>query len=157
MSNPTTPLEQAQQLAQLRARELNLSYAGALTPAETYTWLQNQADTYLVDVRTSAEWQWVGQPQLAAEQYRKIEWNQASTGSRNPNFLAELQAQVPAGATVFFLCRSGVRSHAAAEVAQAQGYQAFNILHGFEGDKNAEGHRSTVNGWCFSQLPWHQG
>jgi rhodanese-related sulfurtransferase len=150
-------MNQIEQTARSRAASLGLDYAGAATPQEAYAWLQADPNCVLLDVRTRAEWQWVGQPALAPTQYVQVEWNLASNGSRNPHFLAEVQAHIPAGRSVLLLCRSGARSHAAAPVLQAAGFQAFNILEGFEGDKDAAQHRNTVNGWRYTQLPWLQG
>ena len=78
--------------------------------------------------------------------------------SRNLAFLKELRELIPDPATpVIFLCPSGVRSHAAAAIAAAAGYhQAFNLLEGFEGDRDASGHRSSVGGWRAAGLPWVQ-
>ena len=89
------------------------------------------------------------------ELYDKI---MAYPGNReNPEFLAELAASVPKDTPVMFLCRSGARSHAAAEAATRAGWkEAYNVLEGFEGDKDAEQHRSTVGGWRKAGLPWVQ-
>ena len=77
---------------------------------------------------------------------------------RNPNFLAELKRQVDPEALVMFLCRSGARSVGAATVATEAGYgDCYNILEGFEGDKDANGHRNTIGGWRKAGLPWIQG
>ena len=87
----------------------------------------------------------------------QIEWQQYPSGQINPDFIAELKAQVNPESLVMFLCRSGVRSHAAASAAAAAGYnQAFNVLQGFEGDKDANGHRNTIGGWRVAGLPWEQ-
>jgi rhodanese-related sulfurtransferase len=88
-----------------------------------------------------------------------IEWNLWPIGTRNAAFEQELLAQVPdRAAPVLFLCRSGGRSHHAAVAARQLGYtQAFNVLEGFEGDKDAHGHRGTVGGWKVAGLPWIQG
>ena len=76
----------------------------------------------------------------------------------NPDFLAQLQARAPADAPVLFLCRSGARSHDAAIAATAAGYtQCYNVLEGFEGDRDAHGHRGALNGWQAAGLPWQQG
>ena len=142
------------QLAQERGRELGLPYAGALTPQEAFDLLRLAPGARLVDVRTRAEWDWVGRVSGAVE----IEWNQYPGGVRNPNFLAELKRRVDPEAMVMFLCRSGVRSDGAARLATEAGYNAcFNILEGFEGDKDANGHRNTVGGWRKVGLPWIQG
>ena len=141
-------------LARQRGEALGLPYAGALTPPEAYELLQLAPGAKLVDVRTRAEWDWVGRVSGAVE----IEWNQYPGGVRNPNFLAELKRQVDPEAMVMFLCRSGVRSDGAARLATEAGYSAcFNILEGFEGDKDANGHRNTVGGWRKAGLPWIQG
>jgi rhodanese-related sulfurtransferase len=141
--------------ARTRAQALNVPYAGALRPAEAFAVLQGDPASRLVDVRTRAEWEWVGRPPDAVF----IEWNLWPGGARNPAFAPELLARVPdKAAPVLFLCRSGGRSHHAALLALELGYaQAFNILEGFEGDKDAHGHRGTVGGWKVAQLPWVQG
>ncbi len=134
-------------------------YAGDLTPAETYAVLQNEPDAVLVDVRTSAEWAYVGLPDLGAvgRDPVRIEWVRYPDGSPNPDFLAQLAASGAApDAAVAFLCRSGVRSKAAAIAATAAGYRrAYNITDGFEGQLDAAGHRG-VGGWKSAGLPWKQ-
>lgn len=139
--------------ARTRATELKLPYAGALTPREAYELWHQLAGTTLVDVRTKAEWDYVGRVPGAVE----VEWNHYPSG-RNPDFGAQLQAAVERrDQPVLFLCRSGGRSNAAAAVAAELGYtQAFNILEGFEGDVDPNGHRNTVGGWRHAKLPWKQ-
>ncbi len=134
-----------------RGRNLNLSYAGALLPAEAYALMQTGAK--LIDVRTNAELHYVGSvPGSAA-----IEWNTFPQGQRNPDFLEQLSKAVRKDEPVMFLCRSGVRSHHAAIAATEAGWaEAYNILEGFEGDKDATGHRNAVGGWKFARLPWVQ-
>lgn len=149
MDNPNDLVERAQQ----RAAELELPYAGALTPTEAHElWAEGKGAT-LVDVRTQAEWDYVGRVPGAVE----VEWNHYPSG-RNPNFAAELQAAVPDKAgPILFLCRSGGRSAAAATLAAELGYvRAINILQGFEGDVDAHGHRNTAGGWRAAGLPWRQ-
>jgi rhodanese-related sulfurtransferase len=141
--------------AKERARTMRLPYAGALLPAEAHALLQQLSASKLVDVRTQAEWEYVGHiPDTVL-----IEWNTYPNSQRNPDFLNELQAQVAeANEPVMFLCRSGARSHHAAQAATQAGYpNSYNILEGFEGDKDANGHRNTVGGWRFAGLPWIQG
>ena len=141
-------------LAQQRGQALGLPYVGALTPQEAFDLLRLAPGARLVDVRTRAEWDWVGRVPGAVE----IEWNQYPGGVRNQNFLAELKRQVDPEALVMFLCRSGARSVAAATAATEAGYgNCHNILEGFEGDKDANGHRNTVGGWRKAGLPWIQG
>jgi rhodanese-related sulfurtransferase len=148
MDTPEQILERAAQ----RAADQNLPYAGAVTPAEAHALVQSGAR--LVDVRTRAEWEWVGQVPGAV----RIEWN-TWPGGRNAAFPDELKAALPdTEAPVLFLCRSGGRSHSAATVAAQLGYRrALNVLEGFEGDKDAAGHRGSVGGWKKAGLPWSQG
>lgn len=136
-----------------RGRELKLPYAGALLPQEAYELLQNGPATKLVDVRTQAEWNYVGRIPGSVQ----IEWQTYPGSQPNPNFLNELQAQADKEAVVMFLCRSGARSHAAAALAAEAGYShSYNVLQGFEGDKDVEGHRNSVGGWRVAGLPWVQ-
>lgn len=141
-------------LAQERAKVAGRPYKGELLPDEAYALLQLAPGARLVDVRTRAEWDWVGRVADAVE----IEWNQYPGGVRNPNFLAELKRQVDPESLVMFLCRSGARSVGAASEATAAGYNdCYNVLEGFEGDKDASGHRNTIGGWRKAGLPWSQG
>ena len=141
-------------LAQARGKALERPYLGELTPQEASDLLRLAPGAKIVDVRTRAEWDWVGRVAGAVE----IEWNQYPGGTRNPNFVAELKRQVDPEALVMFLCRSGARSVAAATAATEAGYNdCYNILEGFEGDKDASGHRNTVGGWRHAGLPWVQG
>lgn len=140
-------------LAQQRGRELNLPYAGALLPKEAYELLKSVPGARLVDVRTRAELEWVGRVPGAVE----IEWQTYPGMSRNPNFLAALEQQIDKEAVVMFLCRSAHRSHAAAMIAAQAGYTGcYNILEGFEGDKNANRQRNKSGGWRVADLPWEQ-
>jgi rhodanese-related sulfurtransferase len=140
--------------AQQRALALGLPYKGALMPEEAFRILSLAPGSRLVDVRTRAEWDWVGRVPGAVE----IEWNQYPGGVRNPHFLAEFKRQVAPGALVMFLCRSGVRSDGAARLATESGYlDSYNILEGFEGDKDANEHRGCLGGWRHAGLPWLQG
>lgn len=141
-------------LARTRGQALGRPYKGELTPQEAFDVLRLAPGAQIVDVRTRAEWDWVGRVPKAIE----IEWNQYPGGVRNPNFLAELKRQVDPEAPVLFLCRSGARSIAAATAATEAGYSdCYNILEGFEGDKDANGHRNNIGGWRWAGLPWHQG
>ena len=139
--------------AKKRGAQLGLPYAGAVTPDEAAAFLHHNPDAKLIDVRTRAEWTYVGKPQGAAE----IEWQSFPDMAVNPKFLDELAHAAPTDAPVFFLCRSGVRSHHAAAAAHAAGWErAFNVLEGFEGDIDDSGKRNRVNGWRFRGLPWSQ-
>jgi rhodanese-related sulfurtransferase len=134
-----------------RAKKLGVPYAGALTPAEAEQLMK--AGTTLVDVRTKPELQYVGRiPGSLA-----VEW-QTWPGSRpNPEFIGELAASIGKDEPVMFICRSGARSHSAAEAAMRAGWkETYNVLEGFEGDKDSSGHRNTLNGWRKAGLPWSQ-
>jgi rhodanese-related sulfurtransferase len=141
--------------AHKRALERLLPYFGAVTPAEAHALLVGLPETRLVDVRTRPEWDYVGR--VPGSQL--IEWNTYPGGAQNAGFLDALQATVTdRDAPVLFLCRSGQRSDSAARAAAAAGYtRAFNVLEGFEGDKDKEGHRGTLGGWRKAGLPWIQG
>ncbi|MFM9970224.1 MAG: rhodanese-like domain-containing protein [Burkholderiales bacterium] len=140
--------------AKTRATEKKLSYAGALTPLEASALLQADPNAKLVDVRTQAELDWVGHVPGSIT----IEWNSWPDGERNQNFIERLKAEAPQDdSPVLFLCRSGARSHNAAIAATQAGYTlCFNVLEGFEGDKDEQGHRNKRGGWRFAGLPWVQ-
>ena len=105
-----------------------------------------------MDVRTDAEREWVGFVPNAVT----IAWKQWPGMGMNGDFDSALCAAVPAGKKVLFLCRSGVRSIAAAQRATALGFEAYNILEGFEGNLDANGHRGHQGGWRMHGLPWQQ-
>lgn len=141
------------QAAQQRAKEMNLSYEGALLPKEAFEIMQSAPGVRLVDVRSRAEIDWVGKIPGAAE----VEWATYPGMRPNPHFLAQLEQSVDKEALVLFICRSGMRSHFAAIAARQAGYaDCYNVLEGFEGDKNGENHRNSVNGWRAAGLPWEQ-
>ncbi|CAG4884556.1 Rhodanese [Georgfuchsia toluolica] len=141
-------------VAKKRASDLGLPYAGALTPKEVAEILQLDESARLVDVRTAAELAWVGRVPDAIE----VEWQRYPGGVPNASFIADLQRATGSNhGALFFICRSGARSSAAAKAATEAGITpCFNVLEGFEGDKNAEGHRGRINGWRFHGLPWVQ-
>jgi rhodanese-related sulfurtransferase len=141
--------------AKQRAEALQLPYAGALLPSEAHALARQVPGAKLVDVRTRPEWVYVGHVPDSV----LVEWVTYPNGERNPEFLEQLEAQVPkTDSPVMFLCRSGGRSHHAAALATVSGYpNSYNILEGFEGDKNELGHRSSVGGWRVAGLPWTQG
>ena len=139
--------------ARERARAQGLPYAGSLFPAEAHAILQNHTGAKLVDVRSRAELDFVGRVPGSVE----IEWKSYPGMKPNPQFVDQLKQQVPADAVVMFLCRSGGRSHETAAAAAQAGYRdAYNVLEGFEGDRDAGGHRNTTGGWRKRGLPWSQ-
>lgn len=141
--------------ARQRGQESQLPYAGAVTPAEAYALVQQNPKVKLVDVRTNAERDWVGRVAIPPAQHVAVEWNVYPGGTPNPDFMRQLEQVAAKDEVLLFLCRSGVRSRNAAKAATEQGYaDCFDILEGFEGDKDAEGHRKMVGGWCKAGLPW---
>ena len=128
-----------------------------VSPKRAWEALLADSEAHLIDVRTSAEWQHVGVPDLTqtGKQPVLVSW-QFPTGMINPAFLDELrQAGLAPGQTLYFICRSGVRSLAAAEWAEAAGYNAcFNVAGGFEGRPDQRGVRGVVDGWQADGLPW---
>lgn len=147
-------LNQILTLAQGRARELNLPYEGALTPKEAHELTQLSPRAKLIDVRTRAEWDWVGRVPGSLE----IEWQDYPARALNTHFIQTLKLSITPESLLMFLCRSGARSSSAAKSATEAGFpDCFNILEGFEGDKDANGQRNKSGGWRASGLPWHQG
>lgn len=139
--------------AQQRGRDRNLSYQGAVLPAEAFELMQHAPGAMIVDVRARAELDFVGRIPGSVE----IEWQSYPGGEPNPHFLTQLHRQVDTEALVLFICRSGARSHAAAAAAAGSGYtQCYNVLEGFQGDKDAGHRRDSVGGWRKAGLPWYQ-
>jgi len=126
-------------------------YAGDVAPQLACDWWQSGA-AVLVDVRSDAEREWVGFIPDAVP----IAWKQWPGMAMNPQFEQTLKEAVPAGKKVLMLCRSGVRSIAAAKRATELGMSAYNILEGFEGNPDASAHRGNVGGWRKRGLPWRQ-
>lgn len=126
-------------------------YAGDVTPKLAWQWVQ-AGEAVLIDVRSDAEREWVGFVPGAIG----VAWKQWPGMTMNAAFDEQLRAAVPQGARAVLLCRSGVRSIAAARRATELGIEAFNILEGFEGDADAQGHRGQRGGWRFHGLPWRQ-
>lgn len=134
-----------------------MSYAGDITPQQAWELLQEDPDAVLVDVRTDAEWKYVGVPETSPIGRRTVfvEWVSYPNGARNEKFVDQLK-EAGIGGPVIFLCRSGQRSIGAAEAATAAGLApAYNVLEGFEGALDAEGHRGG-QGWRAAGLPWRQ-
>lgn len=128
-----------------------IGYAGDVSVELAWQWLQ-AGEAVLVDVRTDAEREWVGKVPGAIA----VAWKQWPGMAANASFDEQLRAAVPEGKKVVLLCRSGVRSVAAAQRATGLGIEAYNILEGFEGDVNASGQRGQLGGWRKRGLPWHQ-
>ena len=126
-------------------------YAGDLTPELAWQWVQ-EGRALLVDVRSDAEREWVGWVPGALG----LAWKQWPGMALNPQFDAGVQQAQASGKPLLMLCRSGVRSIAAAQKATELGAQAYNILEGIEGDPDSSGHRGHLGGWKHRGLPWQQ-
>lgn len=136
-----------------RARGSELDYRGAVTPAEAWEMVQ-VGDAKIIDVRTRFEREYVGR----IADTGSVEWKCWPDMQVNPHFLEQLGQVGKQDELILFLCRSGLRSHAAAVLATQAGYSSvFNILGGFEGDLDEHQHRNTRSGWRKAGLPWIQG
>lgn len=131
-----------------------------VAPRQVWEALDTNPQAQLVDVRTDAEWAFVGLPDLSAvgKQPVLIPWQVYPTMQLNRDFVAQLgQAGLAPEHHIYFLCRSGARSLAAAQAAQAAGFShVYNIAEGFEGPPDAQGHRGEVAGWKADGLAWRQ-
>ncbi|MFY7958847.1 MAG: rhodanese-like domain-containing protein [Elsteraceae bacterium] len=139
---------------------MSTDYAGEIAPKEVWKRLESEPNAVMVDVRTAPEWSYVGLPDLSALGKKPVlnSWQVYPNTTPEPDFADKL---IAAGLTpdqpIFFLCRSGVRSLAAARLMTARGFKhCFNITGGFEGDVDAKKHRGNVAGWKFAGLPWTQ-
>jgi rhodanese-related sulfurtransferase len=141
-------------------REQEKQMVENVPPVKTWEALKSDPQAQLVDVRTDVEWNFVGVPDLAqaGKQVVLLPWQTYPTMQRNPAFEEQLGG---AGFTsdhhIYFLCRSGARSLAAAEAAKAAGFpNVYNVSDGFEGPVDGAGHRGALAGWKADGLPWRQ-
>lgn len=140
------------------------SLVGEIEVGEVWRQLEKDPTAQLVDVRTRAEWAYVGVPDLSAVGKQPLlrEWQSFPDGSLNPSFVDQLITDLLAagagqGTRLFFICRSGVRSLAAARAMGEAGFRAcHNVAGGFEGPPDQNKHRGTVKGWKVAGLPWVQ-
>jgi sulfur dioxygenase len=135
----------------LMAPRPQAGYAGDVSPQLAWRWVQD-GEAVMVDVRTDAEREWVGFVPGAVP----VAWKQWPGMAMNPQFDEAVRAAAEGGRKLVMLCRSGVRSVAAAKRATELGLQAFNILEGFEGDPDGQGQRGRKGGWRLQGLPWRQ-
>ena len=143
---------------------MHVHAVGEVTPLEAWELLKSDPKAQLVDVRTTAEWSFVGVPDLAqlGRRVLMIEWSSYPGMARNGEFETQVAGQLKAhgaGAEtpIVFICRSGARSLSAAQAMSAKGYRrCFNLAGGFEGDLDGERHRGLQNGWKHEGLPWMQ-
>jgi rhodanese-related sulfurtransferase len=135
-------------------------YAGDVSPRQAWDILNGESNAVLVDVRTPAEWAYVGIPDLGSigKEAVFIPWVHFPTMQVNTRFAEQVeQAGIPRDAAILFLCRSGARSRAAAIEMTGHGFgRCYNIGTGFEGDPDGARHRGSVNGWKVEGLPWVQ-
>lgn len=143
-------LENIIKTAETRSRERGTTYRGMLMPEEAWTLVQEHPSVKLIDIRSSEELTLIGSVPGAIE----IQWKLYPEWRLNPSFLAEVKTSVSPNDFVLLLCRSGVRSREAAEFLTREGFHnSFNVLEGFEGDKNSSSQR-IVAGWKARGLPW---
>jgi len=141
-----------------------LDYAGDVGAAEAWEILKKDPRAQLVDVRTQAEWNFVGLPDISSLSRRVhcIEWQNFPALAPNPDFVTEASDALAASGVekdtpILFICRSGARSRSAAMAMTRAGFQkSFNIAGGFEGDLDGERHRGQHSGWKAEGLPWKQ-
>lgn len=142
------------------------SRIGLSDPDETWKTLARGDDAMMIDVRTRAEWAFVGAPDLgpASGRLAFVEWTEFPGGRPNPGFLDSVEAarRETGARRIYFLCRSGGRSQAAALAAaahfaaQGEAVECVNVVEGFEGDLDEQGRRGRKNGWKARGLPWRQ-
>jgi len=137
-----------------------MTHVPDVSPAATWEALRSDKQAALVDVRTDAEWAFVGVPDLGAtgKEPVLIPWQIYPSMQVNGGFVDDLRrAGLTPAHKIYFLCRSGARSLAAGQAAVAAGFPlAFNVADGFEGPPDAAGHRGVVAGWKAASLPWRQ-
>lgn len=137
-------------------------YAGDVSVKQAWDILKEEQGACLIDVRTRAEWMFVGVPDIGelGKQAMFVEWNTAQ--GQNPGFVNEVQQElkelgISAETPLLFLCRSGQRSRSAAIACTEAGFgSCYNVAGGFEGDLDQERHRGELNGWRHDGLPWAQ-
>lgn len=142
-----------------------IEFGGEVTPQESWNALSHNPKAALIDVRTEAEFVFVGRPDLSSlgKDLWFIPWKVYPGMSINSEFVDEVASRIDENGIdeLFFICRSGARSLDAAQAMTgrptARGVvRVVNVAEGFEGDLDAERHRGRVNGWKKSGLPWAQ-
>ena len=132
----------------------------SITSIECFNKLSQISNSYLIDVRTKPEWEFIGVPDLSSLNKKTIliSWHEYPEMNINKNFETQVVAmKIKKNDNIFLICRSGTRSLHAANHLLECGYQyCFNVSDGFEGYKNSLNQRSTINGWKCNNLPWKQ-
>ncbi len=130
-----------------------------IMPADAWQMLKDERNVFMVDVRTQAEWAFVGVPDLneIGKELYYISWQSYPTMELNGLFVEQLSKLVGHDDVIIFICRTGGRSMSAAVAAKNAGFNTcYNLSGGFEGDIDNKGHRGMLNGWKASNLPWRQ-
>ena len=137
-----------------------MTYAGDVTPDHAWRILNEDPRAVLIDVRTDAEWAYVGSPDLGqlGRPVVRVSWQEFPGMEINPSFVEQMIATgVEKDQTLLFICRSGARSQSAAVTMTEAGFgPCHNVAEGFEGDRDNAGHRGGVGGWKQRGLPWVQ-
>ena len=135
-------------------------YAGDIGSIEAWKILKTHENSIMIDVRTSAEWNYVGMVDLSSlgKEVSQIEWKMFPNMTINPNFIEQVnKICTNTDVKIFSLCRSGQRSISTSKALTHAGFkECYNVLEGFEGDKDDHGHRGHRGGWKFHGLPWKQ-
>ena len=135
-------------------------YAGDVTPIETWKILESDDHSILIDVRSAAEWTYVGVADLSSigKEVHSIEWKTFPNMSINSNFIDQVkEICINPEIKILSLCRSGQRSISTSRALTDAGFkQCYNVVEGFEGDKDNDEHRGQSGGWKFHGLPWKQ-
>ena len=129
-----------------------------ITSIECFNKLSEISNSYLIDIRTKPEWEFIGVPDLSSLNKKTIfiSWHVYPEMKINSLFENQItESNIKKNDKLFLICRSGNRSFQAAKFLSSFGYNnCFNIIDGFEGDKNNINQRSTINGWKYNNLPW---
>jgi rhodanese-related sulfurtransferase len=124
-----------------------------LTPKEAFEFLKQNPNAVFVDCRSEMEYLFVGHPQGAI----LVPWNDGPNWDINPDFVAHVKKATSINRPVVLICRSGNRSLDAGRALEESGFsKIYNVLHGFEGELDADHHRGSITGWRFEDLPWEQ-
>ncbi len=131
-------------------------YKGDVNPQEAFEQLSSNGNAIMIDVRTRAEWAFVGVP--AVERMATISWQQYPSMQINEEFVSAVREfGIGKNADIYLICRSGSRSAAAASLLTEAGFaNCYNVAEGFEGDLDEGRHRGKTNGWKARGLPWTQ-
>lgn len=137
-----------------------------IEPKDSWKMLKEKQNSVLIDVRTDAEFNFVGIPDLSDldKNTLLIPWRKYPNMNIDQEFNTKLskilERQFPneenAGIDLLFICRSGARSQESADSMANLGYKCHNVINGFEGDVDRNGHRGKINGWKADNLPWRQ-